>query len=163
MCSLSIFRRITTLNWYDIRNLHREARYLVKIPLHHYSSNNMSYTISNCRWQTVKGDEWKELLLFRDDKRLPDHTNISGSINVSVSSFYHTIMTQILITSKRKKLNSQLHILTGTFFWVTTDRILSPNTNRGYPSTLNSLESILCLNTFKFRIHVNNSVVNRKL
>jgi len=94
LCSLSMFRRITSLNWYDIPNLQREARYFVKIPLHHYSSNNMSYIISNCRWQTVKGAEWKELLLFRDDKRLPSHTNISGSINVSVSSFYHTIMTR---------------------------------------------------------------------
>jgi len=60
----------------------------------------LSYTISNCRWQTVKGAEWKELLLFRDDKRLPSHTNTHNK--------------------QKKKPNSQLHILTGTFFWVTT-------------------------------------------
>jgi len=79
------------LKWYDIHNLQIEARYLVKISLHHHSRNNVSYITDNCKSQTVEGTERKELL-FRDDKRLHIHTNISESINQSISSFCHTIL-----------------------------------------------------------------------
>lgn len=84
LCSLSVFGRITTLKWYDIRNLH-EKREGIWLRSHYII---IQAIICHILWITAD-----DRLLFRDEKRLPSHTNISGSINVSVSSCYHTILS----------------------------------------------------------------------